>query len=322
VEAIGGVRPSYYTEAQAARGGAAFQKQCSNCHTVDQARPARIPYGGNLAGTRFASKRYNGRPLYPSVYYIWRKLEEMPADNTERVPNAEKLDILAYLLQQNGLPPGASELKADPSVMKSLLIDQPGFEHMFNGYDFTGLKFNLGFFCTPAPQGCGKTDPAPEFRIEDGMIVTGGKMHSMMYTEKKYLNYTLQLEQRFDYKWDDDEALFPGNSGVIAFMSDDARVWPQKMILVDGRYYDFMNIQAVGTTVKKMFDDDARRRAVKGPNEWQYIEIVSRNGEVKAWLNGTLVSSFTGDDLKEPTHIGFQNQGIPTRWRHIRIKPE
>src|SRR5258705_159006 len=89
------------------------------------------------------------------------------------------------LLSRLPLAAGSRELTTDASVMKALLIDQVGFENMFNGYDFTGLKFNLGFYCTPAPQGCGRTDPSPEFRIEDGMIVTGGKMHSLMYTEKK-----------------------------------------------------------------------------------------------------------------------------------------
>ena len=61
----------YYTETQAARGKVKFEKECTECHTVDPKKPPRVPYGGSLVtgGRAIANKRYNNRSLYPSVFY-------------------------------------------------------------------------------------------------------------------------------------------------------------------------------------------------------------------------------------------------------------
>ena len=312
----------YYTEAQAARGRVAFERECTECHTVDPDRPPRVRYGGNLAGNRIAGKRYNDRPLYPSVYYLWRKLDGEPGDNVDRVSQSAKIDILAFLLQQNGFPPGPRELTADYGEMKGMYLDPgPGFENLFNGRDLSGWGFLRGHLCEPEPAGCGETDPWPEIRVENGEMVATGKSHTLVYTERTFRNYTLQLEQRFDRPWNDNPDLFPGNSGVIVFMSN-VRLWPERYALVDGRWYDFMNIQSPGMNLEATFDDDARRRAIRPPNEWQDIEIVARNGGLKAYLNGVLVSTIVEGQITEPTRLGFQSQVIPTRWRHIRIKVE
>src|SRR5579862_6400570 len=117
----------YYTEAQAGRGKEKFARECTDCHTLDSKKPARVSYGGNLAsGFRaIAEKRYNNRPLYPSVYYYWKRMESEPGDNTDRVSQTDKLDILTYLLQQNGFPPGPKELVVDLGAMKGMYLD-PG----------------------------------------------------------------------------------------------------------------------------------------------------------------------------------------------------
>ncbi len=38
----------YYTDAQAAREKPKFEKECSDCHTVDPKKPPRVSYGGSL----------------------------------------------------------------------------------------------------------------------------------------------------------------------------------------------------------------------------------------------------------------------------------
>src|SRR5262245_33083893 len=38
----------YYTAAQAERGKPKFEKECSDCHTVDPKKQPRVPYGGSL----------------------------------------------------------------------------------------------------------------------------------------------------------------------------------------------------------------------------------------------------------------------------------
>jgi hypothetical protein len=314
--------PGYYTEAQAARGREKFERECTECHTVDAKKPPRVSYGGNLAsGFRaIAEKRYNNRPLYPSVYYYWKRMESEPGDDVDRVSQADKLDIVTYLLQQNGFPPGPKELIIDEAAMKGMYLDPgPGFEWLLNGRDLSGWGFVKGHLCEPEPKGCGKTDPWPEIRVENGEMIAAGKMHTLVYTQRKFKNYTFQMEQRFDRAWDDLPELFNANAGVIVFMSN-IRLWPEKYALVDGRWYDFMHIQSPGLSWKETYDDDARRRALRAPNEWQDIEIIAKNGGLKAYLNGVLVSTVVEGQMNEPTSLGFQSQVIRTHWRHIRIK--
>ena len=312
----------YYTEAQAARGKPKFEKECSDCHTVDPKKPPRVSYGGSLvSGFRaIAEKRYNNRPLYPSVYYYWRRMESEPGDNVDRVSQKDKLDITAYLLQQNGFPPGPKELVPDLNAMKGMYLDPgPGFENLFNGRDLSGWGFMAGHNCEPEPKGCGKNGPGTEFSVKNGEMVAAGKQHTLVYTDRKFKSYTLQFEQRFVREWDDNPDLFNANAGLIVFMSN-IRHWPDTYALVDGRWYDFMHIQSPGLAWKNTYDDEARRRALRPPNEWQDIEIVAKNGGLKAYLNGVLISTIEEGQMTEPTRLGFQSQVIETHWRHLRIK--
>src|SRR3989442_14653251 len=95
---------------------------------------------------------------------------------------------------------------------------EPGFTHIFNGRDFTGWKFLVGYHCTPPPDGCGKTDPGNIFNVKDGVLSTTGRGHGMMYTEKKYLNFTLRAEQRLPIEWDDDDELVQDQTGFLLFV--------------------------------------------------------------------------------------------------------
>ncbi len=52
------------------------------------------------------------------------------------------------------------------------------------------------------------------------------------------------------------------------------------------------------------------------------MEIVSSNGEIKASLNGVLVSTVLEHEFTEPGHIAFESQGTEIQWRNIRIKVE
>lgn len=314
----------YYTVAQAERGRVKFEQQCSYCHSVDPKRTPPFASGGQLAsGFRaIAEKRYNNKPLNPSVYYYWRRILLEPGDDIDRVSIADKLDSMAYLLQQNGFPAGPNELVNDPEAMKSMYLDPgPGFEWLFNGKDLKGWKFLRGPLCTPKPEGCGETDPAPEISVKNGEMVAAGKTHVMVYTERKFTNYTLQFDWRFAGDWDDLPELFPGNNGVLLYM-DIERQWPTKYALVDGRWYDFMHIQSPGLKLNETYDDDARKRAIRKPTEWQEVEVVVKNGGVKAYLNGVLISTVAEGGLPGATPIGFQSQVQPFHWRHLRIKVE
>ena len=56
--------------------------------------------------------------------------------------------------------------------------------------------------------------------------------------------------------------------------------------------------------------------------EWQSIEIVSKNGQIDTFLNGTPISHVSEHPFKEPGHIAIQYQGGTWVYRNIRIKSE
>ena len=49
---------------------------------------------------------------------------------------------------------------------------------------------------------------------------------------------------------------------------------------------------------------------------------MARNGGLKAYLNGVLISTIEEGQMTEPTRLGFRSQVIETHWRHLRIKVE
>src|SRR5207249_5944693 len=99
--------------------------------------------------------------------------------------------------------------------------DEPGFEPLFNGKDFTGIKFVIGCYGFALnPPGCdeGDTGPNEAFRVDAGTIHGTGKPQGYWYPDKKHLNFTL----RFDYKFNpypiEKDSDYRGNSGYLLFI--------------------------------------------------------------------------------------------------------
>jgi hypothetical protein len=163
----------YYTLEQATRGAFQFNRHCAYCHAAapgpmssDATKSLRgfVVGGGrvvmSLGGNYLRSKRYAGRRFYPSVYYVFNRLESMPANNVNSIGISARTDIVAFMLKANGFPAGPRELPPNPKAMKAMSLDEPGFTPLFNGRDFTGMEFFLGPNCVPQPEGCGQSNPA------------------------------------------------------------------------------------------------------------------------------------------------------------------
>ena len=118
------------------------------------------------------------------MYYFFTRLAQMPPNDTFSVSQQSKADIVAYVLQANGFPPGPNELTTDTEAMKSMMIGEPGFQPIFNGRDFSGIGFILGPGCRPAPLGCGKTEPGSVVRVENGVMACDCNVHGIWYTEQ------------------------------------------------------------------------------------------------------------------------------------------
>jgi mono/diheme cytochrome c family protein len=91
-----------YTAAQADRGRMAYDNHCSDCHHEDLSGGE----GPALIGSTFMVKWE-----MQSVERLFHKIRDtMPEAGSTEVTDAQKLDIVAYILQQNGFPAGAAEL--------------------------------------------------------------------------------------------------------------------------------------------------------------------------------------------------------------------
>src|SRR5690554_2516127 len=112
------VRDGVYTLEQAQAGAALYGDVCAECHGVGlrggEAGPA-------LVGSLFW-RRWEGQPL-SSLYQITRVT--MPVSNPDGLSGGQYRDLLAFILQQNGLPSGENELPAEVNAMVSITL-RPG----------------------------------------------------------------------------------------------------------------------------------------------------------------------------------------------------
>jgi quinoprotein glucose dehydrogenase len=99
------VADGVYSDDQAMRGGAAYDTSCSGCHRVDLG-------GGNgpaLRQERFA-RNFAGKDLKT----LYTKIATtMPRGAPASLGDNVYLDIVAYVLRENGFPAGSEELNAD-----------------------------------------------------------------------------------------------------------------------------------------------------------------------------------------------------------------
>ncbi len=99
------VAAGVYTEAQAIRGAAAYEANCSLCHRGDMGGST----GPALRGDRF-SRTFAGKDLKT----LYTKIATtMPGTAPASLRDDVYLDLVAHVLRENGFPAGASELGAE-----------------------------------------------------------------------------------------------------------------------------------------------------------------------------------------------------------------
>ena len=321
---------AFYTEVQAERGRLAFNRQCAYCHTVDPTlstpedlvEPLPRTFGGH-----FVERVMNDRVVYPHALALFSKLQSMPAHNTRSITDQQRVNIVAYILQANGLPAGDEEISVSTDAMRLMMLNEPGFERIFNGKNFTGWNFVIGANCLNTPESCATNTPLDVLRVENHTIVCECYMHGYFYTDKKYKNFTLRFDTRFErpayFEPEDDDELFSGGSGYLIHADVDSPGYP-KSIEVEGRHRDLLEYVGIhGPGEMGEIDLEAKRRAIRPLGQWNAIEISSKDGQVQSRLNGVLVSSSAATDFYDYAgHIVFQIQGAKMYWRNIRIRAE
>ena len=96
-----------YTEAQALRGAEVNEQVCRECHDDEEFIGAFIR---SWAGASVAA-------LYDDIYSL------MPEDQPGSLPPQQYADVIAYILQLNGLPPGDVELGVARESLERVLIE-------------------------------------------------------------------------------------------------------------------------------------------------------------------------------------------------------
>jgi mono/diheme cytochrome c family protein len=102
-----------YTAGQAARGKAAYGKNCASCHgdTLDGSGQTPELYGDEFRG------RWDGQTLDD----LFEKIQSsMPADRPGQLTREQNADILAFLLTSNGFPSSAKELPTDAATLQKI----------------------------------------------------------------------------------------------------------------------------------------------------------------------------------------------------------
>ena len=103
-----------FTAAQAKRGDDAYQASCSGCHGSDlRATDAEAV---DLTGPGFRAQ-WSGKTLQERFETI---RDTMPLGNGNSLGDKTYMDILAFILQFNGFPPGSQELA--PETAKGIVF--------------------------------------------------------------------------------------------------------------------------------------------------------------------------------------------------------
>jgi mono/diheme cytochrome c family protein len=104
-----------FTAAQAKRGSDAYQASCAGCHGSDL--HATDAEAVDLTGPAFRA-RWTGKTLGERFERI---RDTMPLGNPNTLGDKTYLDILAFILQFNDIPPGNQELA--PETAKVIVFE-------------------------------------------------------------------------------------------------------------------------------------------------------------------------------------------------------
>ncbi len=113
-----GVWDGVFTAAQAERGSKSSAR-CQGCHGPQLAGTERAPA---LKGNTFLADWEDG-----SINKLFLKVRDtMPPGNTDSLTPEVKLDVVSFLLRENGFPAGANELALNADALDGLQITKKG----------------------------------------------------------------------------------------------------------------------------------------------------------------------------------------------------
>ena len=130
---------STYTETQFERGATLYQENCATCHGVDLDNGSAPPLAGALFQRSWSQENAGTGDL------LFIMSTTMPPRGLTQVSRAQHLDILAYLLGNNGILPGSEALQDNRQYLSRI--------QMYRGANDAAPEFIAG--SRSRPQGTG-----------------------------------------------------------------------------------------------------------------------------------------------------------------------
>lgn len=155
---------------------------------------------------------------------------------------------------------------------------------------------------------------ASTFSVENEMIHITGQPFGYARTEKKYSNYLLHLE----WRWAGPKGV---DGGVFNYLQDGDKVWPQGVQLQ--MTPKDMGMLMGGIPIEGVEGPFYRKERIvaespeKPVGEWNEMEFLCKDGQIKCWLNGVLVNEAVCDVTDG--YIAVQSEGGSMDFRNIYL---
>ena len=147
-----------YTSDQSANGAKAYAANCASCHGESLADGE---FGPPLSGRLFM-QRWGGKTV--DELFI-KTATTMPTSAPRSLGDETYADVVAYLLQKNGTPPGMNILPANPQSLRAMQIPSYG--------EGPGGGLSPGMLLPPPP-GPARSNPLDDITpVTDAMLTDG-----------------------------------------------------------------------------------------------------------------------------------------------------
>ena len=179
--------------------------------------------------------------------------------------------------------------------------------YLFNGKNMDGWKVVL-------KEEADAFSGASTFSVENEMIHITGQPFGYARTEKKYSNYLLHLE----WRWAGPKGV---DGGVFNYLQDGDKVWPQGVQLQ--MTPKDMGMLMGGIPIEGVEGPFYRKERIvaespeKPVGEWNEMEFLCKDGQIKCWLNGVLVNEAVCDVTDG--YIAVQSEGGSMDFRNIYL---
>ena len=179
--------------------------------------------------------------------------------------------------------------------------------YLFNGKNMDGWKVVL-------KEEADAFSGASTFSVENEMIHITGQPFGYARTEKKFSNYSLHLE----WRWAGPKGV---DGGVFNYLQDGDKVWPQGVQLQ--MTPKDMGMLMGGIPIEGVEGPFYRKERIvaespeKPVGEWNEMEFLCKDGQIKCWLNGVLVNEAVCDVTDG--YIAVQSEGGSMDFRNIYL---